>query len=378
MPVCADLGCNYVQFNLCSTASTIAGVLFSVFLAGKLSAGKTRYWMLVGGVAAGICIFLMGNTSNIWLIIMLFGVGNFAFCAITYVPINVLIANWFVDKRAMATSIVMSGLGIGGMIFTPVATKMINASWRNAYHITGIIVTTVALTVTWFLKKPQEMNLTPLILKKSVLAEEKKTPTWAGLTKAEALKTGAFYMYALFCICCGMIAAGVSIQLPTFFTESGLDYASRMSIYNFSSLIGLLVMGRVIDKLGIKAGGTLAGGLLIAAMICLVFVPRFSFVSYLAVILNPLGGCITSLGPPLLAGQTFGMKEYGGIYGLGHTCFSLGCLIGPLLASTLRTVSGNYMSAWIIFAIVAVVMIFSVFTCTSAGKKLQKNDTINT
>ena len=31
-PVCEELGCSYVQFNLCSTASTVVGVLFSMFV----------------------------------------------------------------------------------------------------------------------------------------------------------------------------------------------------------------------------------------------------------------------------------------------------------------------------------------------------------
>lgn len=374
-PVCEELGCSYVQFNLASTASTVVGVIFGMTLASKVSMGKTRYWMLGGGILGGVCLYLMGNCNNIYLMIVLFAVGNIGFNAYAYIPLNVLIANWFVDKRGLATSIAMSGLGIGGMIFTPVVSGLIAESWRNAYHVTGIIILAVPLVVTWFLKKPQEMGLTPLLSKEAPAADqvqEGAAPAWEGVSKKNALKSSAFYFYAVACICCGVVAAGVAIQLPTFFIESGIDYSSRMTVYSAASLVGLLAMGPIIDKLGLKFGGALTGGLLAASMICLILVPNNPTFSYAAVILNPLGGCITSLAPPLIAGQVFGMKDYGGIYGLGNSCFMIGCMIGPIMAATIRTASGSYLGAWIVFAVVSVLLIVCIFGSSAAGAKLRK------
>jgi len=348
-------------------------VLFSMFVASKVAMGKTRFWMLGGGILAGVCLYLMGNANNIYLMIVLFGVANIGFNAYAYIPLNVLIANWFVDKKGLATSIVMAGMGVGGMIFTPIVSKLIAESWRNAYHVSGIIVLAVPLVVSWFLKKPADMGLTPL-MPKAAPSEDKAAPaadTWEGLTKKEALKTPAFYFYALMCICCGIVAAGVAIQLPTYFTENGIDYSSRMTVYSACSLIGLLCMGTVIDKLGIKVGGALTGSLLMAAMVALILVPVNPVFSFVAVILNPLGGCITSLGPPLLAGQVFGMKEYGGIYGLGNSMFMLGCMIGPVGAASIRTLTGSYVAAWITFAVVALLLIVCVFLAKANGDKLR-------
>lgn len=372
-PVCEELGCSYVQFNLCSTASTVVGVLFGVFLSAKVAMGKTRFWVLGGGILAGVCLYLMGNANNIYVMIALFGLANIGFNAYAYIPLNVLIANWFVDKKGLATSIVMAGMGVGGMIFTPIVSNLIAESWRNAYHVSAYIVLGVPLVVSWFLKKPADMGLTPLMPKAAPAAEgaAPAAPAWEGITKKEALKTPAFYFYALMCICCGIVAAGVAIQLPTFFIENGIDYSSRMTIYSAASLVGLLCMGTVIDKLGIKVGGGLTGGLLIASMIALVLVPVSPVFSFVAVVLNPLGGCITSLGPPLLAGQVFGTKEYGAIYGLGNSMFMLGCMIGPVGAAAIRTLSGSYIAAWIAFAAVAALLIVSVFMAAAGGNKLR-------
>ena len=74
------------------------------------------------------------------------------------------------------------------------------------------------------------------------------------------------------------------------------------------------------------------------SLICLALVPEFGSTSAFAMaVIMPFGSCITSLAPPLLTGQIFGYKDYGGIYGLGNSCFMAGCMIGPMLSSGIRT-----------------------------------------
>lgn len=370
--VCEELGCSYVQFNLGSTAATIVGMLFSVFLASKVATTKTRYWMLGGGILCGVCLYLVGNCNNIYTLIAVYALGNLGYHAYALVPVNVLISKWFVDKRATVTSIVMAGMSVGGIIFTPVVSSLISKSWRLGFHVTGIVILVVPLILTWFLKSPEEMGLSPLMPKETAkdTATKETAAVWEGVSKKDALKSSAFYFYAIVCICCGLIGAGVMIQIPTFFIENGIDYSSRMTVYNVFGLIGLLVMGRVFDKLGLKAGGTITGLMLLLSMISLLLVGKYPVFSYVAMILNPLGGSITTLGPPLIAGNVFGMKDYGGIYGLGNTCFMFGCMLGPLLASTIRSISGSFNAAWIVFAALSIIIIICIFASTAAGKKL--------
>lgn len=39
-----------------------------------------------------------------------------------FIPMTILIARWFNDKRGIATSIAMTGIGIGGFILSPLLT----------------------------------------------------------------------------------------------------------------------------------------------------------------------------------------------------------------------------------------------------------------
>lgn len=375
VPICEEFGCTYFQFSLCNTASTICNILFGILLASKLNGKNTRYWMAIGAVLAGICMWLIGNVNNVWAVVGLKGLADFCFSAVSYIPINLLISEWFVDKRATATSIVMAGLGIGGTVLTPVVSKLIEQSWRLSIHITAIVVVVVPLIAFWFLKTPAEVGTSPLMPKatEKTGTETSAAPIWEGLTKKQALKTAAFFIYALVCICCGAAAAGVSTQMPAFFSENGLNYTALMTIFNFSYMIGFLVMGVVIDKLGIKNGGTLTCAMLLVGLLALFLAPSIPTAGYISVILYPLGMSITSLAPPLLASATFGTKEYGAIYGLGNSCFMLGCTIGPLLSSAIRTAAGSYASAWITLIIFVVLLLIGIYVCVAKGSKLRNN-----
>ena len=108
------------------------------------------------------------------------------------------------------------------------------------------------------------------------------------------------------------------------------------------------------------------------SLICLALVPEFGSTSAFAMaVIMPFGSCITSLAPPLLTGQIFGYKDYGGIYGLGNSCFMAGCMIGPMLSSGIRTATGSYFAAWIACMVAYVLLALCVIISMNTGKSLK-------
>lgn len=117
VPICSEFGCSYAQFNISNIASTVAGILFSLAFASKVGAGNTRLFMLLGGIVAAVALYLQSCIAAVWQLYVTFFIINFAFSSMTYVPINLIISNWFVDRKGFATSIVFAGSGVGGMLF---------------------------------------------------------------------------------------------------------------------------------------------------------------------------------------------------------------------------------------------------------------------
>ena len=197
-----------------------------------------------------------------------------------------------------------------------------------------------------------------------------QAPSWAGLSKGEAVKTASLWLYALCLIWCGIAAAGSATQVPTYLIEDGIDYAPVFAVFSGAGIVGKLVIGPIIDKVGISKGSVLTAVIAVVSLVFLAMVPASgAWASYAAMAILPFGAAITSLAPPLLTGMCFGHKDFGGIYGLGKTFFMAGCMVGPLLTSGIRTAVGSYQTAWYVcMAVYALIAIGAVLAVSSAKK----------
>ena len=362
-PICSDLGISYVEFNTASLCSSIACMAFSFLLAGKMARGNMRLWMLVGGAVTAACILLQSFITDMWQLCITFFVANFAMSTLTYIPINTLISAWFVHKKALATSVAFMGAGIGGIVFTPLVSSLIsNQGWRFSFRVTAAVVLVSTLVVTALVRRsPADMGQSPLTKEGGEQDAGAARPAAAsGLTKKEAVKTNAFWLFMVAAVCCGLLSAGIMTQVPTYLTESVGDYTLAMSLYSAAGIVSKPILGTLYDKLGLKRGVWVNAVLGCGALVLLALVPGMPSIAFVSTILLAFGTGLGTLAPPLIAGRLFGTKDYGAIYGLVNFGFMGGCMIGPMLSSAIRTVTGSYFGAWATY--VAVFLIMAVFS----------------
>lgn len=354
VPVSQDLGVDYVKFSTTNVFNTIAGMVFGIFLAGRVCAGRVRLAMGIGAVGVAVSCFVQSFVSQIWQFWCLGFVINIFMNCFTYTPINFIISRWFIDKKGLATSIVFAGGGVGGAVFSkPFATMLATHGWRYCYRFTGVLALVVVLFVALVIRKdPSEKGLQPLhkIDSDEAGGADAQAQMLVGLTKSEALKTVSFYFYAAAVVMIGMTAAGIMTHVPTFLIEAELDYASIMAIYSVGAIFAQLVVGTFYDKVGMTVGlaGNAAIGIIGLILLSLIHTLG-SAIPFIAMLCLALGGCVASLGTPMLTGKCFGNKDFGAIYGLGNTLFMAGCMIGPMLSAAIREGTGNYITAWIIY-----------------------------
>lgn len=379
VPISTEFNCSYSQFSVANVCSTIANIAFSLLLASKLGKGNTRMFMLVGGLVCAAAYYAQSYITAIWQLYITFAIANFSMASITYVPINLLISQWFIDRKAQVTSMVLAGGGVGGMLFSGfLASMLAEQGWRYAFRVTSVITAVVVIIAFILIRKtPQEMGLEPYRKAKkdepdttAAPAAAPAAPQWIGLTKAEAVKTGAFIFYGICLICCGIVAAGVFTQIPTYLIDNAIDYAAVMAVYSGVQICGQLIMGPVVDKIGLRKGAWLGATIASLAMIGLVLVTKLGTpAAYIAMCIMPFGSFIGGLAPPLLTGALFGFKDYSGIYGLGNSLFMAGCMIGPMLSSSVRDFTGSYVAAWLTFIAVYLTIALSITLAIGASKK---------
>ena len=68
--------------------------------------------MFIGGVVSALLCWPRAIITSLWRLYITFFIVNFSLSAMTYVPINYIISRWFVDMKALVTSIVFTGSGL--------------------------------------------------------------------------------------------------------------------------------------------------------------------------------------------------------------------------------------------------------------------------
>lgn len=372
VPVCTELNAPYTIFSLASMAGAIGGMLFSFFLSSKLAQGNTRRWMMVGGAAAGVSVFCMGFISSIAHLAVLQFITGFSFSCMTYVPVNVMINHWFIAKRGTATSISLMGQGVGSIILTPLISPVIKADWRMAYRLEGVLILLLSLTLPLLMRKPEELGASPL--RENGEGEDgsadREREAWPGVTKSQAVRSVSMALYALVCLCCGLVASGVVTQLPTFFVENGHAFETGMMVYSGVHIVGPLVVGWLFDRLEILRGTAVSGGMLVVSMALWIFLPGSMIACCAGTAIFAVSCCICTLLPPLACSKIFGQREYGGIYGFGNFFFSAGALLGTLLATGIRDLTGNYRATWVFMALLVVIQVLSTAAAVKSRSRL--------
>lgn len=378
MPVCAELDVTYAEFALGSFCGSLGGILFSLFMAGRLGKGNIRIWMTVCMLISALCEFALSFMTAIWQYWVLQFVLTFAFTGCMFLPINTLLARWFVDRKGLATGIVYAGAGIGGMLFSPVlSTCIADFGWRMSYvYISIVAVITAVLVFLLVRNKPEDVGQVPLMKPTSDESEKSENASAAeasvakGMTRSEALKTPSMWFLALCIFCGGIMAAAVTTQLPTFVSENGGDYAIVMMFYSFATIIAKFVLGPIFDAKGILFGSSTIVVLTLLSLIGFLLYPELGFVFACAGAFFLAFNCVSSFIGPLANGKLFGYIAFADNFGILNMAFLLGCMVGPTITATIRTVSGSYMPAWFAMIVVTLLIEVGIVFALRFGKNL--------
>jgi MFS family permease len=96
--------------------------------------GPQRMFPLMALILGG-GFFLCSRLTTLWEFYLYYGVivGS-SFTALGFIPHVALTTRWFVRRRGLATSLVLSGTGLGSLVFAPWSAWLIaRYGWRGGY-----------------------------------------------------------------------------------------------------------------------------------------------------------------------------------------------------------------------------------------------------
>ncbi len=387
-PICTEFGFTITAYSFTNTVAAAVNALVSAFVVQYLSKGKRgqmRILMLIFGVITCVGFMLVSKCTQLWQFLVMTGVWNLGYNMLTYVPVGMMISNWFVKKRATMTGIAFAGGNLGGAIFSVVISQMIEKQgWRFGFVACGLIcLVAVLLAILLIKRSPAEYGQTALGAEEAAAAEAgsenpegASNKVWEGVSKKTALKSAAFYMACAAAFLSGIYAAGVANHLVTYLCVENWEItvaASVMTVFTLVGVAGNSLGGALIGKLGLKKGIILGVLGLVISMLCLVFSGSVSWLAYVWAIFMGLACYMSVLVPSLIVSETFGTKDYAGIYGIVYALYLIGCAVSaPLIAIIAE--GASYTTAWIVVCVVVVLLAFLEFRCLSYSKKFREEN----
>ncbi len=337
-----------------SGAMTIAFIVMGLagFAAGTLSDRiGARPIVLVGAVFVGLGLFLASQATDVLLFQLAYGgmlgiaVGSFG------PPITATTLSWFDKHRGLAISLSSIGIGIAPMIFTPLATILIqNYGWRSSMMMVAIAAPILIVPAALFIRPA------PAALAGSAPATDggKSSEAPARSRGWAALRTPHFAVLAgVFFLCCAA-HSGPIFHTVSYAMICGISALGAASIYSVEGLAGLggrVLFGVLADRLGVRR--VLVGGLALqaVAIYSYVYVSELSGFYVLAVVL----GMVYSGVMPLyfvLARDYFSSKVMGTVVGGMVMTSSIGMAFGPLGGGWLYDTFGTYNWLYIASALI--------------------------
>jgi OFA family oxalate/formate antiporter-like MFS transporter len=341
---------------------TIGMIFVGTYVGGRIQDRRgPRMVALVGGVVYAIGIILASfaqSRSQLWLLVLAYGViGGFGLGLAYIVPIAML-QKWFPDKRGLITGLAVGGFGFGAVLTSPIAQSLIAANKdvpTRALLPLGIGYLVLSLVGAAFFRNPPEGYQVPGYVpatsgrvvdsgRNYEPGEALRTPQWYLLTAILTLNTTAG-------IALISQAAASATDIAGYTTAGAAGVVGAWAIFNGA---GRIVFAAASDKVGrMPAFLTMLG----LQAVCFFLLPHAQsgvlFFILGAVIYTCYGGGFGTM--PATAGDYFGVRHAGAIYGLMIIAWSIGGVVGPLIVAKLIGDHKGYTTAYTVIAVIALV-----------------------
>jgi OFA family oxalate/formate antiporter-like MFS transporter len=334
-----------------------AGLSFSLLIAmmtiGSVIGGKltikysTSLVVFTGGIILSLGFFLASfvTANNAWLLWLTYGVMGGIGMGFSYTTTIACAQKWYPHRRGLVTGIVVSALGFGGVVFTPIVEKMISAfggtgtGEPKAFMVLSAVFLVVCSVGSLFIKNPPDSYMMDGVVSKATTDKPAKS-----VAPSEMLKTPQFYLLTItFLLACmgGLMMIGFAKPIAV---AKGLAATATISVLaiSMSNSLGRLFWGMVSDKLG--RINTLIVLLVITAVLSLLVNAANGYWIYvlIALIGFSYGGLLSNF--PSLTADIFGAKHMATNYGFVLLGFGAGAIISSQIAGYFKNIAANDIS----------------------------------
>jgi MFS family permease len=361
-PIRLDLGLSSASMALVFSLARAEGGAGGPLVGWLVDKFGARPMIFIGGLTAGIGLMLLSRAETYWQLVILFaGVVSLGKTASLGQTLMAVVNQWFIRRRALALSTVMTSFAAGGaFIVLLLDLGITHLGWRTTVLYTGIFITALTIPVALVVRsKPEDLGLRPDGDRRSgarpAMRESSggrpSTLAEGDFTVREALRTRAFWLLLAGVVTRVSAANAVIIHIFPMLQSRGLDPQTAtiyVSIMFFMSIPLRFLLG--------VAGGRFAPRMLLfwgmnlgaVGLFALWGVPGWGGVILFVIGLAVVEG-ITSVNW-LVLGDYFGRSRFASLMGAMSVFHNIGMFISPVFAGWIKDQTDSYTIVLLTFA----------------------------
>lgn len=368
-PICDDLGFSRGAYSLVYTIAYIFQMIACLTFGPvqkKLGGVKLVFLFGVTFLIGAFAIYSQAQSITFFYTgAALFGIG---IAYIAAVPLSVMVANWFVEKRGAVLSMIYSGSGIGGIILNPVVGNWIaRAGWRTSYLFSILLMLAFLTPASFALReKPSDMGLVPFGADPKSFPNDHPVEGLSGPTLDQARKTPVFWLILGAIFLFGTAVQPVYVNAAAHLGEAGLSpqvVAYIMGVVFLSNTLSKILLGMLNDKYGTKPVLIISNLFFCIGTLFLIFMPNATFGFAFAAAFG-VAYTMTSITIPMLTSMLYEGRDYGKILGILVAFQTAGYAVGTPLDGLIFDLFHSYTYAFglaIFLDVIAVALVLTAF-----------------
>lgn len=313
-----------------------------------------------GGLVAGISVFAVGQVTQVWQVYLADGGMGIAFVALGTAPANVAVLRLTpAGSRAATLAVSSMGISLGGVVISPIAAWLIEAtSFSEATALLGAVVAVVVVVTVVLLMPASPPSRRPPA--EEAVAEEElaegeghvRAAGWAESRLVDVSFARAVRSATLWLIIATMMAflaaqIGSVAHLVRLCTERGLGVSGVVvSVVTASAVAARFIGSAAMRRVRLWTWCVVVFAVEVAALVVLGFARSDLWLLVGAVMLGLSVGNAPLISPLVML-EAFGMSDYAEIVAVQQITVSLGQAVGPVLISVVHDATGGYAGGYL-------------------------------
>ena len=366
-PLLADLHIGRVDYAQLNLWATLIGAAGAIGIGRVLDRFGSRAVLVGVAAALGLTVVLMSRvTTFAGLAIAVTLTRALGQSALSVVSIA-MVGHWFVRRIDMAMAVYSVALSVGFMIAFPVVGSLVQSrGWRVAWFAVGaaILAGLVPLGLLLVRRSPESIGSAtardggrePVRDRSNQNPEPEPAPngTWnrTGYTLREALRTPAFWIFAIGSALYGLVASGIGLFNESILAERGFGpniYYQTLVVTAMTGLAGNFVGGWLARSVPLNRLMAISLFVLTLGLLALPQIGTMPMAMAWAVMMGLGGGLVMVLFFSVWP-RVYGRRQLGRIQGAAQAMTVLASAVGPLLLAACVEMTGSYAAMFYILA----------------------------